>query len=446
MISKHDIPRVSGSAISHTFRFLRDPFTLFEDAYRQNGPVFSMKLLGIGEWVFLCSPEAIKAYYRAPTDVLVSGEIKASTVGFMLGLDSTFTLDGAAHTARKYLVLPQLNGPKVLRHVDTMRQATEETIASWTPGKRFVLLPECLRLSLEVMVRILFGTDDRAQNHRLREAFERFSNQCMRSPLINMPFLQIDLGRFSPWGRVLRLRQETRQTFRREIDGLRLAGSAEGADLLSVLMNSTAGSPQLGDEAVLDELLTLLFAGHETTGGLMTWIIEAILSHPEVLAELDAELEAVLGGEPINSSHLRHLKYLEAVIQEGIRVARSTAFNSFRLVKKTFQVEGFDIPPDRVIAPLFYTMGQREDLFPAPHVFSPRRFLDGKHNWAWSPFGHGTRICTGKGVAQVELKVVLATLFQKARLQLTQKAGKIDRHGLFFVPQKGLRVVFEERD
>lgn len=449
-----DPPYPSGSPLAHTIRFFRDPFQLFLDATEECGEVFSLRLLGVGDWVVLCSKETLKAAYEAPSGMLVTGEPLGKMAGFMLGLNATAFLDGPAHKTRQQRVLPLLNGSATLRHVHTMRIATERMIARWPVAESFALMPVLNKVALEVIVRSLLGLEEEAKIDRLVREYDHFTEKCLRSSLIAMPLLQVDFGSISPWGRILRQRDHTRAIFKAIIDerrrrfeesGIR-EGTTENADILDELMFGTSAEEELSAEALIDELMALLFAGHETTSTSLGWIIALALGAPGVVERIREEVDEVLAGQPIDRSHLPNLKYLDAVINEGLRLGRRTPFTGLRLVKSPFAVAGYEIPSGRIVALSHYSVCHREDTYPGADRFEPERFLEKQVTLAdWSPFGRGDRACAGRGFAMVELKVVLATLFQRAKFELSAPVVKAVRQGFLFAPERGLSIKLIER-
>jgi len=442
-------PQPSIPPIVQTLRFMRDPFSLIADATREHGDVFSLRLLGLGTWVMVGSPRLLKRVFTAPPDVLAAGVVNRQQLGFMLGGDATFCLDAEAHRQRQRLVFPHLNGRSVDAYVELVRRLSEDAIARWPLGRPFALLSEGHRLSLQVLIELLFGGSEPERRRRLLLLFERFATRGLRSLPIALPWLRIDLGRFSPWGRVLELRRTVRREFAEEI-GRRwhqpLSDDGVG-DLLSVLAHSrqTDGG-RLSEEALLDETINLLFAGHETTGNVLTWCIHALLTHPEVRQRLRAELEEVTGGRPVTASHLPQLPYLEAVIHESLRFRPIAPMAGIRRVERPFALDDYLLPPGTIVAQCFPAMCRRADLFHHPDRFDPEHFLGRKLKPPeWNPFGGGARTCLGRGLAEMELKVIVATLEQRAQLRLAQRRVRPVRSALFFTPNRGMRVVLESR-
>ncbi|MEM9599274.1 MAG: hypothetical protein AAGD06_33705, partial [Acidobacteriota bacterium] len=230
-------PRPQGAAWRHTLRFMGNPFPLMESSYRECGGVFRLRLLGLGEWVFLCTVDSVKAFYHPPEGVFSTGEIKAeAAAGLMLGVDSSLCLDGPAHLERQRRVLPLLNGRKALAQAETILRVTRANLERWPLGERFAFVPRAHRLALEIMVEVVFGDEPPQVRSRLADAFDSYSAE-LRSPLLAMPALQIDLGRFSPWGRMLAARERIRSVFRRVIAERRARGpGGGGGDVLGALM------------------------------------------------------------------------------------------------------------------------------------------------------------------------------------------------------------------
>lgn len=442
------LPQLPFSTLTQTRRFFRDPFALIADARRACGDVFLLRILGLGDWVFLCSPELVREMFRAPTDTLAAGAVNASKLGFILGLDTTFALDGDAHLERRRLVHPQLNGRRVLRHVDLMRTTTLRTLESWPLGRPTAFLPRAHRLSLDILVTAMFGAARPERIAELTDLFDQFATRGLRSPLIALPFLQLDLGAWSPWGRILRLSRAVKQAFSEEI-ARRLHDDELDADadiVAALALTPQSNGERLAHETLLQEVLTLLFAGHETTGAILTWTLECLLAHPEVLGRVREEIAAVVGDGEMQADHLPQLAYLEAVIEESIRFRPIAPMAGLRLVKKPFLVGDVEIPVGMTVTQCFPAMCQHPGLFPAPERFDPEHFYGKKFKpFEWNPFGGGTRMCTGKGFAEAELKVVLATLLQRVDVRLAQEVVEPVRHGFFFGPSQGLKVVLDRR-
>lgn len=438
--------------------FLRDPFPLLRDSWQELGDLFSIRVLGMGEWVFACSPELIKAVFKAPTDQLAAGEVNGAQLGFMLGLDASFSLDGSAHLERRRLVHPLLNGRAVLPHIAAMRAAATEALDSWPPGQPQRFLEIAHRLSLAVLCQAMFGDSPAGTVADIRRRFELFADRGLRSPLLVMTPLHLDLGRWSPWGRILELRRRAIGAIEAEIrrrvaaggagsDGEASGAGEEAGDLVAALIRTPLRSGErLGVEAIRDEVVNLLFAGHETTGSILAWTLECILSRPEVEERVRAELASVVGEREIGPGDVGNLPYLEAVIQETIRYRPIAPMAGIRMVKEPFDLGGYTLRPGQRVTQCFPILCRRPELFARPEIFDPDHFFGRKTKpYEWNPFGGGTRMCIGRGLAEVELVVITATLLQQARLRLVDDEVRPERHGFFFGPSRGLPIVLEAR-
>jgi len=436
------------SALVQTLRFLKDPFSLIADAQKEAGDVFSIKVLGLGHWVFLGSPDLIKTMFKAPTDVLAAGEVNRKQLGFMLGTDATFSHDGDDHRERQRIVHPLLNGRGIRQHVGLIREVALRTVDGWPEGERFPILHRCHRISLDVLFETFFRESPPERRLELADLFDEFATRGLRSPLIAMPMLQIDLGPISPWGRIMRLRRRVREEFAKEIERYlaREDGGENPGILVSMIRARQRDGQALTDAQLLDETINLLFAGHETTGAILTWTIECLYSRPEILERVRQEIAEVVGEGPVEADHLEKLTYLDAVIQETMRYRPLAPMAGVRLAKQPFDVGGYTVPEGMLVAQCFPLMAKRPELFEAPDEFRPEHFHERKFKpFEWHPFGGGTRMCIGRGLAELELEVALATLVPRIDFTIAQEKVEAVRSGFFFGPSEGLQVIMEKR-
>lgn len=450
-------PAIPGSRFGHTARFFRNPFPMLEEAQAELGDIFSMDLVGMGHWVYLCSPALIKEMFKAPADVLVAGEVNRELLGFMLGEDSTFCLDGQAHRQRQRLIHPFLNKPSLIHgHVPLVRELALETLAAMPMDRSFPFLHVAHRLSLDVMLRVFFGTGQRHELAELATLFDTFAGKGLRSPLIPLKFLQIDLGRHSPWGRILHMQRRVREAFgkaiNRRLDGASSLGDTGDAGddrgiLLDVATTQQKDGGTLSRESLLQEVINLLFAGHETTGTIMTWTLETLHSHPEVLDRVRQELADVAGDAPISLEHVPRLEWLQATIQETIRYRPIAPMAGVRLAKRPFEIGGHTVPEGSLVAQCFPRMARFPELYARPDHFDPEHFYRRRTKpFEWNPFGGGTRMCVGRGLAELELLVVIATFLQHADFEIAQDTVVPERQGLFFTPSQGLQLRMKHRN
>ncbi|MEA2604976.1 MAG: cytochrome family [Acidobacteriota bacterium] len=419
----------------------------YEDAFRECGDIFATRIPGLGHWVYVCSPDLVKAMLEAPPDVLAGGEIEGFNLAHVLGRGATSHYEGPAHQERRNVTCPYLAAQASQGHVDDIRRITERRLAEWPLGKPFPLVLELQKVALEALIKVFFSGAGPEKVRQLADLYEDFSFKGLRSPTVPHSSLQIDLGPWSPWGRVKKRQREVFKVFSQEIEA-RLAVDQPTADDLVLGM----ARAQLGDgsrfsrEVILTEILDMLFQGHEMTGDSMTWTLGELLAHPEVLARLRHELDSVIGEDGVRSAHLPGLPYLEAVVYEGLRRRPTNLATSVRLVKQPFPLGGYLLPENTVVAICYPALSMREDLFANPGSFDPDHFY-GKQLPAdvWSPFGIGQHTCTGKDLALVIMETALATIVRKAELKLAQDEVRPVRNAYYYEPNKGLLVTLERR-
>jgi cytochrome P450 family 110 len=442
-----EIPRPAGSLLAHSLRFARNTMQFYEDAYRECGDIFMTRIPGLGSWVYVCSPELVKAMLEAPATVL-SGDIGDFSLAHVLGEGATSEHDGAAYQERRDVTCPYLEAQGSLRQADEIRRITERRVAGWPLDQPFQLVLELQKIALEALIKVVFTAVSDEKARELADLYESFSFKGLRSPAVPHSTLQVDLGPWSPWGRVLKRRREVARAFLAEVDARLAAVDRPEADdlLLAMARARFADGSRYSREVLLTEILVLLFQGHELTGDSLTWTLGELVAHPPVLARLRQELDEVVGPDGVRSTHLPRLPYLEAVVYEGLRLRPSNLLTSLRRVKQPTSLGGYLLPEGTLVAICYPALSMRDDLFPDPHRFDPEHFL-GKTFPAdvWSAFGGGPRICPGKDLALVILKVALATLVRKAELKIAQSEVRPVRKGYYYEPNKGLLVTLEKR-
>ena len=437
------------------YLFDRRPLEFLDQCFQSMGDVFCLRLPGIGHWVFLCSPDAVRQLFKAPREAVPAGAVHRRFVGALFGKDATFNLDGVAHRRRQRLLLPLLSGKSARAATPQLLAAARRVMANWPRHRPFALLPACHRLSLEMLALLIFGQADVALRDRLVESFIDFTNLGARSRLVMMPKLQWDLGRFSPWGRVIHARRRVQAMVRQAVHAARRDPAAyEGTILGSLVSTPMEDGRYLGDDSLVDELMNLLFAGHETTGTVIAWLFETIASRPEVRRRMEEELDGVLGTEDPRGEELESLPYIDAVIQETFRFRPVGPFSAFRQVAEPLEIrvgdKAYELRPGDLVAHCVAVMSKREDLFAEAGEFRPERFLDESglpraSSRELTPFGGGGRVCTGKGLALVELKIALLEALRTVDIELVDPEVGIERSGHMLAPAGGLMATLSPR-
>ncbi len=304
-------------------------------------------------------------------------------------------------------------------------------------------------ISLQVILSAVFGLDQGQRFDQLRKILTSLLDSVgspLSSMLLFFPSLQKDWGPLSPWGRFLRLKQQIDQLLIAEIQSRRKQVDPNRDDILSLLLaaRDEAGEP-MTDEELRDELLTLLFAGHETTASALAWALYWVDYLPEVQDKLLSELKAL--PDNADPSAIARLPYLNAVCCETLRIY-PIAINPFpRVTKAPMEIMGYQFEPGTVLLPSIYLTHQREDIYPEPKRFKPERFLERQFSpYEYLPFGGSNRRCIGLAFAQFEMKLVLATILAHCELKLvSNRPIKPTRRGLTVAPPGNMQMVVTQR-
>ncbi|MEM7583379.1 MAG: cytochrome P450 [Acidobacteriota bacterium] len=443
-------PEPSLTRFQQTLRFMKDPYGFLAQTRAECGEVFTLRPWGMGRWVFLCNAEVLGELYKLPEDQVLAGEIRKRIVAYLFGSRASISLDGAEYAQRRKIVMPFFGGRKVFQHTDLIHRLTEEKLLQWPLGELVRLQPYLNDIALESAGRILFGPLEQDPAAQLVPYAKQFLI-ALQPPAVQARPLQWNLGRFSAYGRFV----IARDNLYRVLDGVvrtieeRRASQAadeEPKDVLSALVAADLyDNPDECREAIVHEMVAFIVGGAETTSKVLAWTLLGVLSNPKILDRLRHELDEVLGGQPIKTEHLRQLPYLHAVIQEGMRFQSVGPFAGPRLAKKDITIGGFTIAAGTPIAQCLQEVG-RTNFFPNPEQFDPENFLGRKvRTNDWVPFGGGSRLCTGMGLAQLELAVVVGTLIQRLDLELGPGSTEPARSGIAFQPANELAVIVRGR-
>jgi cytochrome P450 family 135 len=414
-------------------RVTAGPYSWMQRRRERYGDVFSSHFPFFGRVVYVADPALVKQVFRGDPKVFHAGEANATVLGDALGEHSLLTLDEGRHLSQRKLLLPPFHGESVRRYTEVMASAAAEEVARWPVGRAFALRPRMQAITLEVILRAVFGVRDGERMDLFRAKIPRLGE--LSSALDWLPFMQRDLGGLTPAARFRRALAEVDELIYAEIAerrALATGDAAERDDVLTLLLGARHedGSP-MSDVELRDELMTLLTAGHETTATGLSWAFERLLRTPRVLARL---LEALDDDE-----------YLDAVVKETLRV-RPVVVDVARKLQREIELDGWRLPAGTLVLPAIAAVHARPDLYPSPKEFRPERFLDGgAESYSWIPFGGGVRRCIGASFAQVEMRVVLREVLRRVRLRApSQRPERAQVRHVTVIPARGCRVVVEE--
>lgn len=350
----------------------------------------------------------------------------------VVGEHSILMLEPGPHRARRRLLTPPFHGDRLRAYGALIIGLSASALADLRPGERFDARERMQRITMGVILTAVFGLHEGARYRRLEALLHRsleLRSGRFGSLLLFFPLLRRNAGPWSPGGRLQRIEQEIRALLLQEVAERRqvLAGGERRADVLSLLMACRDEQGQgLSDDELHDELITLLFAGHETTATALTWALYWIHRQPPVRERLLEELEALEpAGAGADPEAVSRLPYLEAVINEVLRIHPVAMLTFPRLVEQPLVMAGCAFEPGDVLLGCIQAVHERPDLYPEPQRFEPERFLARSFGpTEFLPFGGGARRCIGAALAIYEMKLILATLLQRGPLGLCPSSDR----------------------
>jgi cytochrome P450 len=394
------------------------------------GHTFTVGLPIFGDTMVVGDPGLARELFAAGSDLLA----RASNLGTVLGPGSTFSLDGDQHRARRKLLLPPFHGKRMSGYEAIVVEEVARETADWPQGHEFSTLEPMMRITLNAILRAVFG----AQGEAL-DALRR-----LLPPLIPLASLMVvlpaslrkDLGPWSPWGRVQRARAHYDRIIASLIAEARSdPRSDDRNDVLALLMGVRyEDGSSMTDAHIADELLTLLAAGHETTATTLAWTIERLRRHPEVLTRLTVEADA--GGTELTQATIWEVQRTRPVIEAMFRVA-----------KQRIRLGEWVLPEGHGIMPSITLMHNSPHHFADPLSFDPDRFLGSTpDSLTWIPYGGGVRRCIGAAFANMEMTVTLRNLLREFEFGATRTPGERRRsRGIATAPHLGGRAVVYRR-
>jgi cytochrome P450 family 110 len=425
-------------------KFIFQPLEYVEDFAKAYGDRFTLSGSNDSQMVYFSHPQALQQIFSADSSQLEVGRGNR-ILKFMLGSNSLLLLEGDSHQRQRQLLTPPFHGDRMRAYGETIGEITQQVIDEWKVGKPFHIRAPMQEITLRVILRVVFGLDEGPRLEKIRQLLSSLLDS-MGSPLTSFglffPFVQKDLGAWSPWGRMLRLVQQIDEMIYALIRERRAQSHQNRQDILSLMMSARYDDGQaMTDEELRDELMTLLTAGHETTASALTWAFYWVDHLPQVRDKLLKELDT-LGDNP-DPSTVAKLPYLTAVCQETLRIY-PIAMNGFpRIVKSPIEIQGYTLPVGTAIIPSIYLAHHREETYPQPKQFKPERFLERQFSsYEYLPFGGGNRRCIGLAFAQYEMKLVLATILSRFQVSLVNKRPlRPVRRGLTLALPAGIQTV-----
>ncbi|WP_243059587.1 cytochrome P450 [Nocardioides sp. SR21] len=393
--------------------------------HRTYGDIFTVRVAPGGRpLVFFTRPEHAKEIFAGDPEIFHAGKANG-ILGPIMGEHSLLLQDSSQHKRARKLLMPAFNGHALREYQSLVTEVAEAEVATWRPGEEFRSLDRMNRLTLEVILRVVFGVTD---ERRLAELRPRVNKTVNISPAILLGWGYPKLQKYGPWKRTVDNQHELDRLMYAEIRERRTAPDlADRTDVLSRLIVQGEDGDALDDTELRDQLVTLLLAGHETTATALAWALHEAGKDPELLAR--CRRAATEGDDD----------YLDAVMKESMRLHPVIPM-VVRTLMKPATIAGYDLPAGTTVGPSIIITHSREDNHEDPDVFRPERFLgQNPPTNTWIPFGGGVRRCIGAGFALMEGVAVLREVF--AAYDVTAVGDDEPKvRNITSVPRNGARI------
>ena len=413
MVTAHDVPpgQFGLPYIGELRAFLADPYRFAHERFIRYGDVFKTRLFG-SDLVILLSDVGQQ-------QVLVTGqEHFANAVGYKVMEpfygQSLLLTDGSFHEQQRKMMIPAFHGRAMSSYLATINRIVDVTFDNWGAGGTRALYPDVRALAFSLASAILVGIEVGDERDHMLELWRDFSQG-------NYGFIPLDVP-FTKYGRALRARRQLDALLLQQITAHHQDTAMDQAVLHLLLQERDQAGAPIPTKLLLDQLRLLLFAGHDTTSGTLTWLVVELLRHPDLLTAIRAEVRADDHDAPITLEDVGRKPLLDAVLQETLRLYPQNPVVA-RGVVSDFTFGGYRIPAGWSVMLMPAFTQRRADYFADPDTFDPYRFLPPReehkaHPYAWIGFGAGPHQCLGEGVAKLEIKAFLTRLLRRFDLTL----------------------------
>ena len=426
--------------VQQRIEWIINPTGFMEKAVQQYPDLFSTSTR-----VSVIHPQGIQKILTNDHKIFVAPSKTNTTLQPLLGDYSVIMVEGSRHKQQRQLLMPPFHKERMPAYSQLICNLTEKVFSQLPQNQPFQARNVLQEISLQVILEVVFGLCEGERYKKLKRLLTLITDlfkSLLSSSILLLPFLQHDLGSWSPWGKFVRQRQQIDKLLYAEIAERRQQYDPDRIDILSLLMaaKDEQGEP-MSDRELRDELMTMLFAGHETTASAMAWGLYWIHYVPQVREKLLQELDFL--GESPNPMTIARLPYLTAVCNETLRIYPAAMLTFPRVAQERVELLGHQLEPGTVVVGCTYLLHHREDLYPESKQFKPERFLERQFSpYEFIPFGGGVRRCVGEALAQLEIKLVLATILSRYQLALfDNRPEKPCRRGLTIAPAYGVKMV-----
>ncbi len=408
------------------------PLAFMDRCQERYGDTFTLRVRRGRPWVFLTRPEDVKRVFTADAALMGAGAGEANPLlEPLLGSRSVMLLDEPEHLSDRKHLLPSFHGSLMQAYGEMMSDVARSHIASWPEGEPFALWPRMQAISMEVVMRAVFGDVDSERLRELRERVVELTNWINDSRRLT---LLAALGARSLTPGFARALRPVEQLVLDEVHERRARPREEDGQTILSMLERAYGDDRspAGEKKLRDELITMVSDGPTATS--LAWSFERLLRYPEKLARVRAEVDEGSGS------------YVEAVVKETLRLCPAVPVVMRRLMEP-MEVGGYALPAGTIVAPCVYLVHRRPDVYPEPRQFMPERFLETPANtYSWIPFGGGVRRCVAASFAPLEMQRVIETVVREVELSpaSSRSEGPV-RSSVSFAPDGGALVVAKRR-
>jgi cytochrome P450 len=433
-------------SLARTRRFAAEPLPMLLEAYERYGPVFTLRIFH-GNVVFMLGPAANHYITVSHASNFLWREGHFRDLIGLMG-DGLLTIDGDFHRRSRRAMLPAFHQEHLLATVQTMLDEIDRALEQLEPGEQIDLYFWTRRLAMRVAMRALFGLDPDGDRARSIDAATLFEQAL--AYYASEYFLRIFRGPRTPWARLQETARQLDQLIYSEISHRRGSGE-RGADILSLLLDAQdEDGNTLSDLQVRDEVMTLLFAGHDTTTSTVSFMFYELARHPAIAARLQAEQDAHLrDGRPSPAQLVSgELAELELVLDETLRKYPPAWVGPRRSIEP-FEFEGHTVPGRAFVNYSSWASHHLPDVFPEPQAFRPERFAPEARaalpKGAYVPFGGGSRTCIGMRFGQLEVRAIATLILARFSLALPDDFRLEIRQMPTISPKHGLPMIIAPR-
>jgi cytochrome P450 len=433
------LPPGPSGAVGPGLRLALHPIEAVLDWQRRYGHTFTVNRLGT-RIVFTAEPELIQQIYGVRDPELFAGVVP-NAVDVLVGAGSLFLLWGAKHHRERKLMTPPFHGERMREWGEDIAEASRRAFAD-VSGQELRLTSRTQQATLDVIIRVIFGVGDEQTAAEFAKAVTEWT-ATVRPTFLFLRALQRDFAGLSSFARYRVTSERVDALLRRQIARVR-ANPGQRGDILTGLIEARYDDGSgMSDDAIRDQLRTLLFAGHETTAVALAWALHFVMRDQAIYRRLLDELDAL--GPTANAAQLARLPYLVAVVDETLRL-RPVTVDVFRLLRKPWTLGKWTLPAGTAVSPASLLVHYRPDLWPEPERFKPERFLGERPDpTIYLPFGGGVHRCLGAAFAHFELPIMLGVLLREFEFEPLEREIAWGRGLAVLQPMSGVRMRVRKR-